>query len=124
MPGGTPFSVKDILNLHLEENSNFGYENSLSFDDDQNYHAYDQSASNLPNLGDLFVAPTHCQFSDPYTTSEYDAKNMNQWDDSTRVTSTNQSAESGMTSQHVQQLSHLSPPFQEVSSSDDSKPTN
>ncbi|XP_054287937.1 homeobox protein Nkx-2.5-like [Macrosteles quadrilineatus] len=51
--------------------------------------------------------------------SEYER--INQWEESARVSSSNQNAEPGVTSQHVQQLSHLSPPFQEVSvsSSDD-----
>lgn len=108
---GTPFSVKDILNL--EENNQFAYDNSISFDE-QNYPIYEQPTSSLPNLNDFF---THGYGE----YSEYER--INQWEDSARVSSSNQNAEPGVTSQHVQQLSHLSPPFQEVSvsSSDDSK---
>lgn len=122
VPSGTPFSVKDILNL-AEENNQFAYDNSISFDDEQNYPIYEQPTSTLPNLNDFFTPSSQCQYGEVYC-SDYDnasARAADQWEDTARVTSTNQSAEPGMTSQHVQQLSHLSPPFQEVSSSDDSK---
>lgn len=111
---GTPFSVKDILNL-AEENNQF-YENSIPFDDE---HYYEQPSSTLPNLNDLFPAG-QCQY-DMYGEYENSARVTDQWEESARVSSTNHNPETGMTSQHVQQLSHLSPPFQEVSSSDDSK---
>ncbi|XP_046667576.1 homeobox protein Nkx-2.3-like isoform X2 [Homalodisca vitripennis] len=116
--GGTPFSVKDILNL-AEENQNFGYDSSLSFDDEQNYPLYEQPTTSLPNLNDFFSPGNQCQYGDMYCSEYENARPADQWEDTARVSSTNQSVESGMTSQHVQQLSHLSPPFQEVSSSDD-----
>lgn len=129
-PCGTPFSVKDILNLS-EETPNFGYDNSLQFEDDQCYPMYEQPVSSLPNLSDFFSPPPphgQCQYGEMYCGELESARSGDQWEEAARVSSTNHGAacvsstnQPGMTSQHVQQLSHLSPPFQEVSSSDDSK---
>lgn len=136
VPCGTPFSVKDILNLS-EETPNFGYDGSLQFEDDQAYPMYEQPVSSLPNLSDFFSPHGQCQYNGDVYNNCGDlesARAADQWEEAARVSSTNHGiacvsstnhgAEPGMTSQHVQQLSHLSPPFQEVSSSDDSKSIN
>lgn len=127
VPNGTPFSVKDILNL-AEEEQNFSYDPSIAFEDDQNYPIYEQSVS---NFSDFFAPPSQCQFGEQFCAGFEGTRGTGQWEEAARVSSTNQSppraastnhsAAAGVTSQHVHQLSHLSPPFQEVSSSDDSK---
>lgn len=115
MTQGTPFSVKDILNL-AEDGQHLCYETSFILEDEQY-----TCNSNVPQGSNNYTVPTPHQsecaqyyYGDQY---ECGVKPENQWEEATRSLLTNQ--QTGMTSSHVEQLSCLNPPFQNIESSHD-----